>query len=70
MKIETEEDYNAALARAEKLWSSATGTPEGDELEELIEALREYEDEHHQIDKELPTAPVGREFGGPDCEYD
>lgn len=52
--IRSESDYNEALHRIEALWGSASGTPEGDELDVLIPLSEAYEREHDPID--LPTA--------------
>jgi HTH-type transcriptional regulator/antitoxin HigA len=48
-KIETESEYDAALARAEELWNAELGTPEGEELDRLIAIIEEYESVHHPI---------------------
>ena len=48
-KIETESEYDAALARAEELWNAELGTPEGEELDRLITIIEEYESVHHPI---------------------
>lgn len=45
--IGTEEDYFRALSSIRKLWGAPRGTPDGDELDRLIEAVIAYEDIHH-----------------------
>jgi HTH-type transcriptional regulator/antitoxin HigA len=39
-KIGTESEYDAALARTEKLWNAELGTPEGEELDMLVTLIR------------------------------
>ncbi|HEY6307111.1 MAG TPA: transcriptional regulator [Candidatus Angelobacter sp.] len=51
--IRSEADYDEALRRVEALWGSASGTPEGDELDVLVPLIEAYEREHYPID--LPT---------------
>ena len=51
--IRNEADYDEALRRVEDLWGSASGTPEGDELEVLVSLIEAYEREHYPVD--LPT---------------
>jgi HTH-type transcriptional regulator / antitoxin HigA len=41
--IRTESDHRAALARVEALWNSDPGTPEGDELDVLVDLVEAYE---------------------------
>jgi HTH-type transcriptional regulator/antitoxin HigA len=43
--IETEQQYEAALARVDKIFDAESGTPEGDELVALVTAIELYEDE-------------------------
>ncbi len=54
-KIETESEYDAALARAEELWNAKLGTPEGKELDNLVTLIEEYEAVHY------PTDPPSKE---------
>ena len=42
-------DYDKAITRIETLWGAESGTPEGDELDALIEMVRAYEQEHHPV---------------------
>jgi HTH-type transcriptional regulator / antitoxin HigA len=48
------------LDRVEALWCSASGTPEGDELDVLVSLIEAYEREHYPID--LPTPIEAIEF--------
>jgi len=41
--IRTRDDLHAASARIEQLWEALPGTPEGDELEILMELVEAYE---------------------------
>lgn len=44
MNIETEAEYDTALARAwEEIFSAKRGTPEGNELNLLIDLIEAYE---------------------------
>jgi HTH-type transcriptional regulator/antitoxin HigA len=53
--IETEEEYDRALAVAEKLTFAKNRTPEEKALHRLLVTLIEaYESEHYPIDKSLP----------------
>lgn len=53
--IRTEADLAAALARVDRLWGAAVGSPEGDELEVLALLIEKYEDEHYPMP---PSDPV------------
>ena len=48
-QIRTENDYDAALARAWEIFHSDIGSPEGEELERLVTLIEAYEDEHYPI---------------------
>ncbi|MGA2688332.1 MAG: hypothetical protein ABSE85_09715 [Candidatus Korobacteraceae bacterium] len=48
--IQTENDYDQALQRVEALWNSASGSPQGDELEAWVTLIETYEREHYPID--------------------
>jgi HTH-type transcriptional regulator / antitoxin HigA len=48
--IRTEDDYKAALARAEQLMDAEAGTARGDELEHLAKMIEAYEEKHHPIE--------------------
>jgi HTH-type transcriptional regulator/antitoxin HigA len=47
--IKTEADYDAALARADRLMDAEEGTPEADELDVLVTLIEAYEDEHYPM---------------------
>lgn len=44
-----EEAYGAAIARVQCLWGASQGTPNGDELDELLARVAAYEDLHHPV---------------------
>lgn len=58
--IRTEDDYAAALARIAELFHSEIGTPEGDELDVLVDLVELYEERHHAI--AFPSAIAAIEF--------
>ena len=60
MKINTEDEYRAALARIDPLLDAKLGTPEGDELEMLSAAIEEYEARVYPIGE--PTPEEARAF--------
>jgi hypothetical protein len=45
MKIENESDYEKASERADEIFGAKKGTPEHKELENLLKALKAYEDD-------------------------
>lgn len=47
--IKTEEDYNQALKRLEKIFHAPANSVEGDEAEILSILIEKYEDEHYPI---------------------
>ncbi|MFH0759192.1 MAG: hypothetical protein V2B15_18030 [Bacteroidota bacterium] len=47
--IRSEEDYNEALQRMEKIFHAQEGTPEGDEAEILMLVIEKYEDKRYPI---------------------
>lgn len=53
--IKTEQDYNDAISRIEKLWGAKKDTPEGDELDLLITLVESYEMKHYPI---APPDPI------------
>lgn len=57
-KIDTESEYNTALARAEELWNADLGTPEGKELDSLVTLIEEYEAAHYSIDPPSKEAVI------------
>lgn len=50
--IRTNDDLTAALARIDALWGKEPGTPEGDELDILVDLVEHYESKH------FPVAPM------------
>jgi HTH-type transcriptional regulator / antitoxin HigA len=56
--IRTEEEYEVSLARLEKIWDAAAGTPESDELDVLSVLVEAYEEEHHWIDPPDPIEAI------------
>ena len=46
MELRTTEEYETALARIDTLMDAEPGSPEGDELEELVNLVEEYEEEY------------------------
>jgi HTH-type transcriptional regulator / antitoxin HigA len=53
--IKTKKDYNVALAKIDKLLTSAPDTKKGDELEVLSVLIEKYEQDNFEI---LPPDPV------------
>jgi HTH-type transcriptional regulator / antitoxin HigA len=56
--IKTESEYEAALARIEKLMDAKLNTPQGDELELLSLLVHDYEEKTFPIDKPDPVAAI------------
>lgn len=56
--IRSETDYEAALAKVERLWGARSGTPEGDRLDVLATLIDAYESEHHPIDPPDPVEAI------------
>ena len=56
--LKTEDDYNAALKRIEKLFDAEQGTAEADELELLVALVELYEKEHFPIDAPDPVSAI------------
>lgn len=54
--IRSEHDYEEALKSARKVWGSALGTPEGDQLDVLVTLIEAYEDEHYPMNRPSPEA--------------
>lgn len=53
--IKTEQDYNNAINRIEKLWGAKKDIPEGDELDLMITLVESYEMKHYPI---APPDPI------------
>ena len=47
--IKTEKEYDKALARINDLMDADQGTPEGDELEQLVTLVELYEETNYPI---------------------
>ena len=56
--IKTEAEYQATLARMEKIFDAKPGTPKGDELELLLLLVETYEDKTYPIDPPDPIAAL------------
>ena len=56
--IKTEQDYERALARIERLMDAEPNTPEGDELDVLTTLIEAYEDRHFPIDTPDPVEAI------------
>ncbi len=56
--IKTKTEYEAALARIEKLMDAAPNTPQGEELELLSLLVHEYEEKKFPMDKPEPVAAI------------
>lgn len=53
--IRTNNDLTAALTRIDALWGKEPGTPEGDELDILVDLVEHYENRHFPI---MPMEPI------------
>lgn len=47
--IRTEKEYEAALARIDELMDAELGSPEGDELDVLVDLVELYESKHEPM---------------------
>lgn len=56
--IRSQADYEWALAEVERLWGSASGTPEGDRLDVLTTLIEAYEDEQYPMDPPDPVEAI------------
>ena len=52
MKIKNESDYEKASERADEIFGAKKGTSEEKELQELLKAIKEYEDDFVRMLKE------------------
>ena len=48
--LETEADYEAAKVEIERLWGAPAGSPDGQRLAALIDAVVDYEDREIAVD--------------------
>ncbi len=53
MIIENETEYEKASERAEEIYSAKKGTKENEELQVLLKALKEYEDDFVRMLKDF-----------------
>ncbi len=56
--IKTESEYEATLARVEKLMDAKRNTPQGDELELLSLLVHDYEDRVYPVAKPDPVSAI------------
>lgn len=56
--IKTEEDYNQALNRFEKIFHAPANTKDGDEAELLSLLIEKYEEEHYPIEAPDPIEAI------------
>ena len=56
--IRTEKDYETALARVDELMDAAPGSPEGDELDVLVDLVELYESKHEPMGYPSPLAAI------------
>lgn len=42
--IKNDDELRVALLRLDEIWGAEKGTPNGDELEQLVELVQDYED--------------------------
>lgn len=53
MEIKNESDYEKASDRADEIFNAKKGTLEFDELQELLKALKKYDDDFVRMLKDL-----------------
>ena len=56
--IRDDADLALALERVEKLWGSAVGTQEGDELDVLVTLVRDYESRNYPMQPPTPIEAI------------
>lgn len=56
--LQSEADYDHALAEIEDLWGAAADTPEGGRLDVLMDLVEVYEAKHHRIDLPDPIEAI------------
>ena len=53
--IKTEEEYDKAMERFDKIFQAKKGTPEGEELDLLADIIEKYDKEHYPVS---PPDPI------------
>jgi len=53
-EIKTEEEYDKAMERFDKIFEAKKGTPEGEELDLLADLIEKYDKEHYPIPPSIP----------------
>ena len=56
--IRTEKEYEAALARIDELMDAELGSPEGDELDVLVDLVELYESKHEPMGYPSPVSTI------------
>ena len=56
--IRTDEDLDRALARIDEIFDAEENTPEGEELDILVDLVEHYESKHHLIGYPSPVAAI------------
>jgi HTH-type transcriptional regulator/antitoxin HigA len=56
--VRTDADHRAALAKIEKLWGAASGTPEGDKLDVLATLVETYEERRWPLPSRRRFDPI------------
>ena len=56
--LKTQNDYEQALDRLDKIFDAKPNTPKGDEFELLSLLIDNYEEEHHAIDLPHPIEAI------------
>ena len=56
--LRTESDYAAALARVDELMDAEVGSPEGEELDVLVDLVELYESKHEPLGYPSPVAAI------------
>ena len=46
--LKTERDYNIAIKRVDEIFDAKSNTIQGEELELLLLAIKDYEDKYHR----------------------
>ena len=57
-RVQTEAEYNAALARISELLDAEMETPEGEELDRISTLVEIYEAEHYPIERPEPNSLI------------